>query len=407
MISEESQSITPQHCSLGGKAMLAGSRKGMNVENLAHSLPLSSAKLANLFHSFHRTFHTPKRVIESLFVLILMPYICPIQSKYMKLRIKLYILLVLFFAISGRVEMRAGELALAGDTCNMEQRLTQPQTWAKICRWVEDDPQVPDREEVITLIRYHFGNFEKLTALLRYLDRGRPYAYLTEHIFPKFEREKIVKRTLSISKLSLPGRHLPEKRITPVVAYAPLPTGEQAERKRATTVLALKNNLLYDLALAPNVEVELPLGRRWSLNAEFKCPWWSHTRKGFCYQLLSGGLEVRYRPGRREQRELLTGHFVGLYAEGGDYDFQTSTTRGYQGDYYAAAGITYGYTRRIARSLALEFSLGVGYLLTDYRKYTTYEGDLIWQTSGRYHFLGPTKAKISLVWLLNGGGRRR
>lgn len=35
------------------------------------------------------------------------------------------------------------------------------------------------------------------------------------------------------------------------------------------TVLALKNNLLYDLALAPNIEVELPLGKRWSLNVEY------------------------------------------------------------------------------------------------------------------------------------------
>lgn len=336
-----------------------------------------------------------------------MLYICTIQSKDMKFRIRLYTLIILFFAISGKVEVRAGELALAGDTCNMNQRLTKPESWERIYRWVEDDPRVPDREDVLALIRYHFGNLEKLTALVRYLDRGRPYEYLTEHIFPKFEREKIVKRTLSITKLLLPGRHLPEKRITPVVAYAPPAAGEQAERKRTTTVLALKNNLLYDVALAPNLEIELPLGRRWSLNAEFKCPWWSHTRKGFCYQLLSGGLEARYRPGNRKHREPLTGHFVGLYAEGGDYDFQTTTTRGYQGDYYAAAGISYGYTRRIARNLALEFSLGVGYLITDYRKYTTYEGDLIWQTSGRYHFLGPTKAKISLVWLLKGGGGRR
>ena len=34
------------------------------------------------------------------------------------------------------------------------------------------------------------------------------------------------------------------------------------------TVLALKNNLLYDLALAPNIEVELPLGKRWSLKRD-------------------------------------------------------------------------------------------------------------------------------------------
>ena len=60
------------------------------------------------------------------------------------------------------------------------------------------------------------------------------------------------------------------------------------------TVLALKNNLLYDLALAPNIEVELPLGKRWSLNVEYKCPWWSDSGCNFCYQLLSGGTEARY-----------------------------------------------------------------------------------------------------------------
>lgn len=59
-------------------------------------------------------------------------------------------------------------------------------------------------------------------------------------------------------------------------------------------MLALKNNLLYDLALAPNIEVELPLGKRWSLNVEYKCPWWSDSGCNFCYQLLSGGTEARY-----------------------------------------------------------------------------------------------------------------
>lgn len=329
-----------------------------------------------------------------------MPYICPIQSKYMKFRIILYILLVLFFAITGRVEVRAGERALAGDTCITEQQLGEPETWAKIYQWVVDDPQMPDREEVMTLIKYHFGNFDKLTALLRYLDRGKPYAYLREHIFPKFEREKRVNRTLHIAKLSLPGRHLPDERIAPVTS-APLAVVEQTGRKR-TTVLALKNNLLYDLALAPNIEIELPIGRRWSLNTEYKCPWWSNTEKGFCYQLLSGGVEVRFWLGNRKKHDRLTGHFLGAYAEGGTYDFQFDEEKGYRGDYYTASGITYGYTHRLARHLAIEFSLGIGYLTTEYRKYTTYEGDLIWTSTGRYHFMGPTKAKVSLVWLIKG-----
>ena len=30
----------------------------------------------------------------------------------------------------------------------------------------------------------------------------------------------------------------------------------------------------------------------------------------------------------------------------------------------------------------------------------TYEGSLVWMSSGNYTFIGPTKAKISLVWLI-------
>lgn len=35
-------------------------------------------------------------------------------------------------------------------------------------------------------------------------------------------------------------------------------------------MVALKNNMIYDLALAPNVEVEFSTGKRWSLNTEYK-----------------------------------------------------------------------------------------------------------------------------------------
>ena len=149
----------------------------------------------------------------------------------------------------------------------------------------------------------------------------------------------------------------------------------------------------------------MPVGQRWSLNMEYKCPWWSNNKRGFCYQLLSGGAEVRYWLGNRKNRERLTGHFLGIYAEGGVYDFQFDKDKGYRGNYYAASGLTYGYSHRLTRHLALEFSLGIGYLETEYRKYTTYESDLIWTSSGRYHFIGPTKAKVSLVWLIQ--GRRR
>ena len=87
-------------------------------------------------------------------------------------------------------------------------------------------------------------------------------------------------------------------------------------------MVALKNNMIYDLALAPNVEVEFSTGKRWSLNTEYKCPWWLNSRNGFCYQLLSGGVEVRCWLGNRNLCNRLTGYFLGLYTEGGVYDFQ-------------------------------------------------------------------------------------
>lgn len=197
----------------------------------------------------------------------------------------------------------------------------------------------------------------------------------------------------AIESLTFSGDESPE---TLEKEYADAIEAQQTERK---TVLAVKNNLLYDLALAPNLEIELPIGKRWSLNTEYKCPWWVNSSRDFCYQLLSGGAEARYWLGKRCDDNRLIGHFVGLYAEGGIYDFQFGGD-GYQGKYYGTSGLTYGYVKPITRHLALEFSFGVGYLTTEYRKYTPYKEDLIWTNSGRYNFIGPTKAKVSLVWLI-------
>ena len=322
----------------------------------------------------------------------------------MKVRVGLYIFLILSFLILGKAEMRAERLAAEKDIGNPTDRMLQPETWSKIYQWVMNDPQVPDKEDVLALIRRHFGNFEKLMKLLRYLDGGKPYAYLSEHQFRKVERIGEMKDSLPIAALALPVNALPEGKIE-LMTFSPYVEAESKRESRCRAVIALKNNILYDLALAPTVEVELPVGQRWSLNMEYKCPWWSNNKRGFCYQLLSGGAEVRYWLGNRKNRERLTGHFLGIYVEGGVYDFQFDEDKGYRGNYYAASGLTYGYSHRLARHLALEFSLGIGYLETEYRKYTTYESDLIWTSSGRYHFIGPTKAKVSLVWLIR--GRRR
>ena len=38
-----------------------------------------------------------------------------------------------------------------------------------------------------------------------------------------------------------------------------------------------KEGMNVELDVYKRQEVELPLGKRWSLNVEYKCPWWSDS----------------------------------------------------------------------------------------------------------------------------------
>ena len=178
-------------------------------------------------------------------------------------------------------------------------------------------------------------------------------------------------------------------------------------KSRRRPLFAVKTNLLFDAALMPNIELEVPIGKRWSLNGEYMFPWWLINDDRYCLQILMGGLEVRYRPGKRSGRDVLTRHFIGLYAGGGKYDLQWDKN-GYQGEFFIAAGVSYGYAHSIARNLRLEYNIGIGMLRTDYRHYHSRDNHrtLLWQENGEYTWLGPTKLKISLVWLITGKNKK-
>ena len=197
---------------------------------------------------------------------------------------------------------------------------------------------------------------------------------------------------------------------TQVIGNAPTTGSANAiapGKSRRRPLFAVKTNLLFDAALMPNIELEVPIGKRWSLNGEYMFPWWLINDDRYCLQILMGGLEVRYRPGKRSGRDVLTGHFIGLYAGGGKYDLQWDKN-GYQGEFFIAAGVSYGYAHSIARNLRLEYNIGIGMLRTDYRHYHSRDNHrtLLWQENGEYTWLGPTKLKISLVWLITGKNKK-
>lgn len=185
---------------------------------------------------------------------------------------------------------------------------------------------------------------------------------------------------------------------------------EVEQTKKA--LFALKTNLLFDIATLINFEIEVPIRDRWSIAAEYIFPWWvmdNHKAdsKRNRIQLLNGNLEARYWWGNREDKAQLTGWFTGIYTGVGLYDLEHNA-KGYQGEFFIAAGISGGYAHTInkAKSLRMEYSIGIGYLATDYRYYNAeYCYNNLWhaieQRSGRYSWFGPTRAKVSLSWLIS------
>ena len=63
----------------------------------------------------------------------------------------------------------------------------------------------------------------------------------------------------------------------------------------------------------------------------------------------------------------------------------------------------YGYSLPVANRLNIDFTLGVGYWGGKYYEYTPLDGHYVWKATKNRHWFGPTKAEISLVWLLGRG----
>ena len=188
-------------------------------------------------------------------------------------------------------------------------------------------------------------------------------------------------------------------------------------KKDQKEILALKTNLLFDALTLVNFEVEVPIGNRWSIAGECVFPWWTNDNgksdsKRNRLQILNVNLEARYWFGNRDKRERMTGWFAGVYGGAGIYDIE-SNGNGYQGEFFIMGGLSGGFAHTInkKRNLRIEYSLGIGYMKTDYRNYTSHFAPTngwhaIQNMNGRYTWIGPTKVKVSLVWMLNKKGKR-
>lgn len=255
------------------------------------------------------------------------------------------------------------------------------------------------------------------------LKGGVPYRYMYEHLFPDLRSSIAImlyvrasgpkteeEREPSASEKTSPAA--PEKdMVTTVPEESVPPATEESETvapdEKATAAvpeqeryeplhkLALKTNIIYDLALMPSLEVEYMINERWSVNAEGEVAWWKNNGKHKYYQIATLSPEVRYW---FKTKKRWHGHYVGLFGGGSWYDLENGK-RGYKGEFWKA-GLSYGYMFPIGRSLSFEAGLGLGFLRTWYEEYLPIDGHYVYQQSSRTNWIGPVKLKFTLVWRL-------
>ncbi len=293
--------------------------------------------------------------------------------------------------------------------------------WEGLRKLVAEDSNVPYQQEVLKVIDDKRRSNDNREWVLKTLRGGKPWEYLKVHILPKLRYGASVVfyyNVETLRKLSYKNTIITDTvRIKPEVL--PVDTAKVvappviAEPESNYRPIALKTNLLYDALLTVNAEVEIPIGKRWSVGAEYIFPWWSSNKNNYTQRIQVGHLSATYWLGDRESRDYLTGWNVGLFGGYGDYDIQLWDSRGQQAT-VINTGLSIGYAHAIAKNLHLHYQLGFGYAQMDFRAYhkmwDTRYGDVKvfdypWETKRRT-WIGPTQAEISLVWMLNLGKKK-
>lgn len=164
--------------------------------------------------------------------------------------------------------------------------------------------------------------------------------------------------------------------------------------------IALRTNLLYDAALIPTIGAEFDLGKLWSIGFDYNGTWFYSVSRHRYWQTIGGYLTLRRYLKADEEGRPFMGHHFGVYGQLLTFDIEFGD-KGWQGAYPNwGGGIEYGYSAWLSNRLNIDFSIGVGYLRLKYKEYDPDGDSFKWRGTYRRNWWGPTKAEVSLKWLL-------
>ena len=288
--------------------------------------------------------------------------------------------------------------------------------WNTVMRMVTEDTAFPYRQEFLSaldgVLQDKVGNDTDTLLLynkLRNVKGGVPYWYMYHNIYPALRK----------SSLNLAYRHMPvlpeveEKKSTDTVIVAeptqPVDTVEPQPQLREP-LMAIRTNLLYDLATAVNVGIEFyTRNPHWSILAHYTFPWWSSKKNHLCLQVLDGSIEPRYYFNGQAGH---TGHYLSLYGHANLYDLGLDEELGWQGEGWGA-GLGYGHVWQPFKNKKwkLEAFIRVGYYHSVYdpyhagepgndKYYYDWEGPIenFVRRNHRLRWFGPTGLGVTLSY---------
>ena len=156
--------------------------------------------------------------------------------------------------------------------------------------------------------------------------------------------------------------------------------------------LSLRANLLRWATLTPDLGLEWRICPSWSIAVNGSWTSWTWSDKDRRYALWEVAPEVRYYMGEKKA------WYLGAMFKAGQFNYKLSDT-GKQGD-LLGGGITGGYQLRLNKALALDFTLGLGYLNADTERYDVIDGVRVRSGNETKHWIGPINAGVTLVWKL-------
>lgn len=169
---------------------------------------------------------------------------------------------------------------------------------------------------------------------------------------------------------------------------------------RNHSYLAFKTNLLYDAVLIPNLGVEFNIYKNLTIYGDLMYADWNIPAKHIYWDLYGAQVGVRKYFGKIASHRSFSGHHAGIYGLALAYDFQAGNIGQQTPLLNMGAGIDYGYSFPVTLGFNIDIEVGIGYLGGKYYEYAVLEGHNSWRGTIKRNYFGPTKASVSLVWLI-------